>query len=102
MRLLFCSDPLAPAQPDPAYAAEVTAAGDLGIPYDLVHYEALVNDQNAERAVRRVPTYDQPELVLYRGWMLTAAQYAQLYAALAARGVRLINDPAAYRTVQYL
>lgn len=102
MRLLFCSDPLAPAQPDLAYEAEVAAADELGIPYDLMHVEALVNEQNPERAVRRVPIHDQSELVLYRGWMLTVAQYAQLYAALASRGVRLINDPAAYRTVQYL
>lgn len=102
MHILFCADPLAPAQPDPAYAAEVTAADDLGIPYELVYYEAFVNEQNAERAVRRVHMRDQPEFVLYRGWMLTATQYRQLYLALAMRGVRLVNDPRAYRTVQYL
>jgi len=39
---------------------------------------------------------------VYRGWMMTPEQYTILHDALNARGVRLINDPAAYRHCHYL
>jgi hypothetical protein len=102
MRILFCSDPLQPRRPDSAYAAEVAAAEARGIGYDLVDYEALVYESDPSRAVRRVPEQETPYLGVYRGWMLRPEQYAQLYHALAARGVRLINDPEAYRHCHYL
>src|SRR5579862_735117 len=101
MRLIYCSDPLAPARPDTAYAAEVAAAKNLGLEYFLVDYEALVLEGKSEKAVRHVARA-APELALYRGWMLTPQQYEQLYAALAARGLELINMPSAYRHCHYL
>ena len=42
---------------------------------------------------------EQPEL---RGWMLRPDQYTQLYDALQAKGLHLINTPAAYRHCHYL
>jgi hypothetical protein len=101
MRLLFCSDPLNPRQPDEAYRAEVAAAERLGIPFVLVDHDALAHDNDPVRAVRRVP---QPGsgLGVYRGWMLTPHQYRLLYEALEAKGLRLLNDPAAYRHCHYL
>lgn len=102
MHIIYCADPLASRLPDSAYTREVAAAQRLGLPYSLVDYEALVDQNDPERAVRRVPqqTVDSP--ALYRGWMLTPAQYTALYEALAGRGLRLINDPAAYRHCHYL
>jgi hypothetical protein len=41
-------------------------------------------------------------VALLRSWMLRVEQYAQLYEALLARGVRLLNDPRAYRTCHEL
>lgn len=105
MRLFFCADPLESRQPDPDYATEVTAAQALGAHCDLISYEALVNDGDAEHAIRRLapPNSDTaPELAVYRGWMLRPPDYAQLYEALLARGLRLINDPAAYTHTHYL
>lgn len=109
MRLIFCADPLNARQPDPDYAGELAAAQALGARADLISYEALVNEGDADRAVRRVAPAAgaadddaAPELAVYRGWMLRPADYARLYAALLARGVRLINDPAAYRHTHYL
>jgi len=105
MRLLFCADPLSARQPDPDYAGELAAAQAHGAPTSLISYEALVNEGDAERAVRRVAPADDPaapELAVYRGWMLRPPDYARLYAALLARGLRLINDPAAYRHAHYL
>ena len=39
---------------------------------------------------------------VYRGWMLRPSQYRLLYEALAAKGIRLINDPVAYQHCHYL
>ncbi|HUY77696.1 MAG TPA: ATP-grasp domain-containing protein [Ktedonobacterales bacterium] len=105
MRLLFCANPLDARQPDTDYAGELAAAQALGARTDLISYEALVNDGDADRAVRRVASADDlaaQELAVYRGWMLRPADYARLYTALLARGVKLINDPAAYRLTHYL
>jgi hypothetical protein len=41
-------------------------------------------------------------LAVYRGWMLRPEHYAKLHEALLTRGVRLLNDPAAYRHCHYL
>src|SRR5437870_321040 len=102
MQLIFCSDPLEPGKPDSAYEAEVAAAKNLGLDYTVIDYEALVLEGNSTKAVRRVQTTSAPEIALYRGWMLTPEGYEQLYDALTARGIQLINDPSAYRHCHYL
>ncbi|WP_438029829.1 ATP-grasp domain-containing protein [Sorangium sp. So ce233] len=100
MILLFCSDPLAPRQPDSAFASEADAARGLGLDIGLIDYEALVaGDPRA--AVRRVPEAQDQDAV-YRGWMLRPGAYADLHGALAARGVRLVNDPDAYARGHHL
>jgi hypothetical protein len=102
MKVIFCNDPLKPRQPDEAYLAEVNAVKALGLDYALVSYEALVSEHDSAKAVRRVPDEAQPQLGLYRGWMLRPAQYAELYPALADKGIRLINSPSAYTHCHYL
>jgi hypothetical protein len=94
--VLFCADPMSPLRPDPAYEHEVAAAEALEIEHHLIGFEALVDERNPTRAVRRVPQYAESVLGIYRGWMLRPEQYAPLYAALGQRGVTLINDPDAY------
>jgi hypothetical protein len=102
MKIVFCSDPLNSRQPDTAYLAEAAAAERLGIPYTLVDYDALACENDPLMAVRRVPAQSPPELGIYRGWMLTPEQYRQLFVAIEAKGVRLLNEPAAYRHCHYL
>lgn len=103
MMILFPADPLAPRSPDSAYEDEVRAAESLGIAHGIVNFEALVDENDAHRAVRSVAgRAGEPEWAVYRGWMLRPERYAALYDALAARGVRLLNDPAAYRHAHYL
>jgi len=103
MRLLFCSDPLNPRVPDDNYAEEVAAAMRLGIEYSLINFEALVDEQDAERAVHRVaPAPEEEEIGVYRGWMMTPQQYAAFYDSLADRRVRLINTAAQYEHCHYL
>ncbi len=102
MKLVFCCDPLNPHQPDEAYRAEVAAAERLCIPFSFVDHDALTHDSDPAKAVRRVPQQHVPSLGVYRGWMLTPDQYGLMYEALGAKGVRLLNDPAAYRHCHYL
>jgi hypothetical protein len=96
VQIIFCADPFNARKPDPAYDAEATAALDLGFDYHLVSYERLVDERDPAGAVRRVPEQPAPALAVYRGWMLRPEQYGQLFEALAARRLTLVNDPAAY------
>ncbi len=102
MKLVYCSDPLNPRQPDEAYRAEAAAAECLGLPFSLVDHDALTHDGDPAKAVRRVTQQADPGLGLYRGWMLTPDQYRLMYEALEAKELRLLNDPAAYRHCHYL
>lgn len=102
MRIIFCSEPLHPSRPDEAYAHEVAAAESAGLGYELISYEALVQEQDAQRAVRRVCASAAGETAAYRGWMLSPARYKQLYDSLAQRGLWLISSPEAYALCHYL
>jgi hypothetical protein len=101
-RIVFCADPFDPTMPDPAYQAELSATSEIGISSDLIQYEALVDELDADRAVRRVRAADEPMLGVYRGWMLRPERYDALYSALAQRGLHLLNDSAAYARAHYL
>jgi ATP-grasp domain, R2K clade family 3 len=101
MRIIFCADPLAPRAVDQAFADEAQAA-DAGGVYDLISYERLSRGQDAAAAVRHITLATTPELAIYRGWMLRAADYRALYDALLDRGLQLINTPDAYRICHHL
>jgi hypothetical protein len=101
MIVLYPLDPLERGRPDEMYAAEAETGDRLSIPWALIDHDALVGGE-AGRAVRRVPSRDLPTTAVYRGWMMTADQYGLFYQALEARGVRLVNDPAAYRHGHHL
>ncbi len=100
--IVFCSDPRDPRVVDELYAGEYAAAREFGLACSLVDFEALVNDSDPARAVRRVVNLGHEESGVYRGWMLTVEDYAALYAALVARGIRLVNSPAQYRHCHHL
>jgi hypothetical protein len=100
MMILYCLDPLHDGRPDNDYVAEAAAAERQGAAWRLVDHDALIRG-NAERAVRRVPPLATAEIGVYRGWMMTATHYESFHRALEARGVRLVNDPAAYRRCHY-
>ena len=78
----------------------MAAAEALGLPIGLINLEVLQDEHDVERAVRFVPENAGP--AIYRGWMLTPAQYTKLHTALARRGTVLINSPEQYRHAHYL
>jgi hypothetical protein len=95
--IVYCSDPLNPRHPDADYRVEVAAAKTLGIPFGVVSYEALVNENDPIEAVRRIPRQPNLTVAMYRGWMLKPDKYGLLFDALSEKGIRLVNDLAAYR-----
>jgi hypothetical protein len=99
--VLFCSDPRDRRRPDDQYVGEAETAARLGTSCAVVDHDA-VERGDMDRAVRHVPDQPHPVTGVYRGWMMTAARYAAFYHALAGRGVRLVNDPAAYAHCHHL
>ncbi len=95
MRVIFCSDPLNPRKPDPAYEREVDAVRQLEIPFDLIDHDALIAEAMGD-VIRRAEPLERPELVVFRGWMMKPAQYESLHSLLAGHRRQLINSPAQY------
>ena len=100
MRLLLCSDPLTPREPDSAFETENEAIKNLTLDFDLLDFESLVAGAT-DRALRRVGEADLG-LVVYRGWMIPVAAYAALARAIEERGGHLINDAATYERTHHL
>ncbi|MFC4069423.1 ATP-grasp domain-containing protein [Actinoplanes subglobosus] len=96
--LLVPSDVLRPRRPDEHFADEAAAARDAGVEVALVDHDALAGG-DIERGVARVPAGAG---AVYRGWMLDAGRYAEMAAALAARGVTLRTDAGQYRRAHEL
>ena len=101
MLVLYCSDPRDRRHPDGQYAGEVAVADRLGIRWAAVDHDA-VERGDTDRALRHVPEQQHPVTGVYRGWRMTVEQYAGFHRALEDRGVRLVNDPAAYRHCHHL
>lgn len=102
MKIIYCSEPFSPTKPDSVYEAEVNAALGAGLEYELINYEALVDEGKPAAAVRRVRVAEIPETAIYRGWMLKPEQYRMLFEALRERGLNLINSPEQYQHCHYL
>jgi hypothetical protein len=101
MEVLFPSEMFESKAVDAAFGAERLAAQDAGIETHLIDAEAL-DAGSFDKAVRRLPEADEKQLVIYRGWMMSAASYGSLHGALARRGLILINDAEAFRHTHHL
>jgi hypothetical protein len=101
MKIIFCSDPLYPNQPDRSFAPEVEAATAAGLRHELIDFEKLTEGDTVA-AVQRIREREEPETAIYRGWMLRPEAYTRLYHELHERGVHLVNSPANYQHCHYL
>lgn len=85
------------------YQAEADAARSAGMDVLLIDFEALVHDDNVERALRSIPKSSSlATTAVYRGWMMTPEQYLVFYRGLSERGLSLINPPQEYKHCHYL
>lgn len=91
---LFCADPLSPRRVDPHFGTQAQAVRERSGRLALIDHDELTAGRVGE-AVARVPKGFGP--VWYRGWMVTARQYAVLEEALHARGCRLLTTAHGYR-----
>jgi ATP-grasp domain, R2K clade family 2 len=100
--ILFCENPLMVNEVDPDYATEYNAAKENGLPILLYNYETLTDADNATRATKAIQPAATMQPVIYRGWMLTPKQYANLYAVLLSKNYPLINNLTQYQNCHYL
>jgi hypothetical protein len=97
--ILMCADPANPRRVDEHFTREAEAVRALGGSVALIDHDALRRG-DAIGAVRRVPRGLGP--AWYRGWVITAGQYATLAAALGAREVALAVPPDGYQKAHEL
>ena len=95
--LLFPSDPFQPSIADEAYLEEWHTAQTLGQSCALFSLEDLKLG-----LFKPKPAITPGTSVLYRGWMLTPNEYAQLHAAITDKGGKPLVSPAQYRHAHYL
>lgn len=96
MMLLVPCDPLDRRRVDPHFQAQARSARDAGVPVARIDHDAL---SRPEEAVAGVPPGSD---AVYRGWMMTAAEYEAMEKALTARGVQLRTAAPEYRTAHEL
>lgn len=95
MKILFCSDSIFKHQVDEDYHEELKAVDELSIPYLFFDFDKLVDDGNAEEAIKNIER-DKYESVIYRGWMLTPELYRKLFYSLMTKDLWLINTEHQY------
>jgi len=91
MRLLYPSDPFAPREVDAAYADEFAAASARGLACSLFSIESL-----ADGVFQPRPGLAAGDVIVYRGWMMTGAEYQRLADAVARAGAAMLTAPANY------
>jgi ATP-grasp domain, R2K clade family 3 len=97
MRLLYPTSPLQPREPDELCAEECAAAVASGFSVSLFSYEDFMAG-----TFRARPTLSSGDTVLYRGWMVTPAQYRELHAEVSRRGAGMLTSPEQYELCHHL
>lgn len=102
MKILFPSHPLRPRQPDPDFATEFAAAREAGFACELYGLEDL-RAGDATHATRYCSSASVAgETIIHRGWMMSDSLYANLFAALVAKGYQVVTTPKQYTESHYL
>lgn len=96
-RLLYPCDPLTPKLPDEVYAAEFQAAKAAGIPCSVFPLESL-----GQPRLRALPTVEEGERVIYRGWMLESTEYERLHGLIQSWGAIPVTSLRDYLACHHL
>jgi len=97
MQLLYPTSPLQPREPDELYAEEYAAVVASGFSVSLFSYEEFMAG-----TFRARPALLAGDTVLYRGWMLTPAQYALLCGKVSGCGAVMLTSPTQYELCHHL
>ena len=97
MRLLYPSSPLQVREPDELYAEEFTAAVGSGFSVSLFSYEEFTAG-----TFRARPAISGDDTILYRGWMVTPAQYRRLCSGVSDSRAEMLTSPEHYELCHHL
>ncbi len=95
--ILFPADSLERHEVERHYRAEWDAAQAAGFETAIFDFDGLRRGDRLDAVLRRVPESDDQQTLVYRGWMLRAADYKRLFDGLQKRGWHLLNDAEQYR-----
>jgi hypothetical protein len=102
MKILFPNHPLKARLPDPDYENEFSSAREAGFECEVYGLEDL-RGGDAVHATRLCSIASAGgETILHRGWMMNDLLYAQLFAALVAKGYQPVTSPEQYAQAHYL
>ncbi|BCU75808.1 hypothetical protein llg_05230 [Luteolibacter sp. LG18] len=97
LRFIFPSDVIEPRKPDEAFLDQIEAFREAGFPTSVVSIEYL---QMGERRIHPRPEPD--ETVVYRGWMMNAADYRAFCEAVSATGAMPLTGADTYLACHHL
>lgn len=97
MILLYPNDPFQPKRPDEAYAEEYEAAVSSGLRVSLFSYEEFLAG-----IFKPLPRFESDEVVCYRGWMLSSADYERLCDGIRKGNAVPFTEPVMYELCHYL
>ena len=97
MQFVYSSSVLEPKKPDELFQDEARALRAAGHAISVIDVEALENGKT-----RILPALQSQANVIYRGWMLKPATYANWIASLAEADSTPLTDETAYRAAHYL
>ena len=91
--VIFPGDYFSPEAPAENYRAEFAAAAATdGIQPVVFNFEDYIGGS----PLRIFADAPLPELVIYRGWMMTPSQYGRFHGDLVDKGFRPLTSPACY------
>lgn len=96
MIFLFPNDCFNPKQPDAAYRDRFLAFKDAGFATALVEIESLSNGTSI------YPPLTSQDIVVYLGWMLSAADYRSLVQIIRQTGAKPLTSEDKYLATHYL
>jgi hypothetical protein len=97
VHILYPNSQLRAKEPDEQFAAEVQAVRAAGFELSLFSLENF--QAGTFRAVPPLPSNSE---ILYRGWMLSATEYAAFGSAVSRAGARLAIELSMYLSSHYL
>lgn len=100
--VLFCENPFDSKKVDEDFEEQYNAAIQAGFKTLLFSFDDWVSGISPEKILSRIPDSDTVIPTIYRGWMLSVAQYEILYVTLKSKNYLLINDPEAYKHCHFL
>ena len=104
MLILFPSHPLDHRLVDSEFQHEIREAREAGFKHNVFDLDLAEkgDEKSLSHAFRYVEENEYRGPAIYRGWMLSANQYATMYAYLHKLGIELINDPTQYKHCHHL